>query len=95
MMYAGRNLFLHGLSPLAALISWSLVERGQSLRFGWVLLGLIPTALYAAVYGDMVLRRKKWEDFYGFNQGGAWPVAVFAMLVLSFAIVAGLRALRM
>ena len=94
MMYDGRNLLLHGLCPLAAMLSWALTERSGPLGFGWVLFCLIPTALYAGVYGYQVLVSRRWEDFYSFNKGGLWPVSVAAMLLLTFLIAAGLWALR-
>ncbi len=92
--YAGWNLFLHALCPLAAMLSWALAERSAPSAFPWVLLGLIPTFLYGAVYLWKVVVKKQWEDFYHFNVGGAWYAAVAVMLLLSFAIGAGLWALR-
>lgn len=94
LLYGGRNLCLHALCPLAAMGSWAFAERGAPLPFGWVLTGLIPTAVYGAVYLWMVVVRKKWKDFYHFNVGGLWYVTVFVMLLLSFGIGAGLWALR-
>ena len=94
MMYDGRNLLLHGLCPLAAMVSWTFLEQGQPLAFGWVLLGLVPTALYGLLYFHMVLRLQRWKDFYRFNEGGKWPVSFAAMGVFTFAISAALWALR-
>ena len=94
LMYAGRNLFLHGLCPLAAMGNWVFLERGEPLAFGWTLLGLVPTALYAAFYLRMVLIKRKWEDFYGFNKGGAWYLSLPLMLLLSYGISVGLWVLR-
>ena len=42
----------------------------------------------------MVLIRKKWEDFYGFNKGGKWYVSLLLMLELNLSICVGLWALR-
>ena len=94
LMYAGRNLFLHALCPLAAMAAWTLTERGEPLAFGWALLGTVPSLLYGAVYFEMVVVKKRWEDFYRFNVGGKWYISVAAMLLLSFAIAAALLALR-
>ena len=74
--------------------AWALTERGEPLAFGWALLGLVPSLLYGAVYFDMVVVKKRWEDFYRFNVGGKWYISVAAMLLLSFAIAAALWALR-
>ncbi|MBQ1372193.1 MAG: hypothetical protein IIY70_04605 [Oscillospiraceae bacterium] len=95
MMYAGRNLYLHGLCPLAAMGNWAYVEHGASPQRGWILLGLIPTVLYGAHYLRMVLLHQSWEDFYGFIRGRNWRISCLFMLGLSFAISAGLWALRM
>ncbi len=94
LLYAGWNFCLHALCPLAAMGSWAFLERSAPLSYGWVLAGLIPTAVYGAVYLWMVVVRKKWNDFYHFNVGGLWYVTVFVMLLLSFGIGAGLWALR-
>lgn len=94
MMYAGRNLFLHALCPLAAMGNWAFLERSKALSFGWVFLGLVPTVLYGILYLRMVLIRKKWEDFYGFNKGGKWYVSLLLMLALNLSICVGLWALR-
>ena len=95
LLYAGWNLFLHALCPLAAMASWAFTERSVSLPFAWTLLALIPTTLYGAVYLCQVVIRKRWKDFYSFNAGGLWYLSVFIMLLLSFGIGAGLRALRL
>ena len=94
LLYAGWNFCLHALCPLAAMGSWAFLERSAPLSYGWVLAGLIPTAVYGAVYLWMVVLRKRWKDFYHFNVGGLWYVTVFVMLLLSFGIGAGLWALR-
>ena len=94
LMYAGRNLFLHALCPLAAMVSWAFLETGEPLAFPWTLLGLVPTLLYGALYLDKVLLRKAWGDFYHFNQNGRWYLSIALMLLLSFAVAVGLWALR-
>ena len=94
LLYAGWNSCLHALCPLAAMLSWAFTERSAPLPFAWVLLGLVPTAVYGAVYLRNVVIRKCWKDFYNFNVGGMWYVSVAVMLLLSFAIGAGLWALR-
>lgn len=94
MMYAGRNLFLHGLCPLAAMGNWAFLERGEAIAFGWTMLGLVPTVLYGIVYLRMVLIQRKWEDFYGFTKGGRWYVALLLMLTLNLVICVGLWKLR-
>ena len=94
LLYAGWNFCLHALCPLAAMASWAFLERSAPLPYGWVLAGLIPTAVYGVLYLWKVIVKKQWKDFYHFNVGGLWYVTVFVMLLLSFGIGAGLWALR-
>lgn len=94
LLYAGWNFCLHALCPLAAMVSWTFAERSGPLPFPWVLLSLLPTTLYGALYFWKVVIRKRWKDFYSFNAGGLWYVSVFVMLLLSFGIGAGLWALQ-
>ena len=88
-MIEGDNLFLHLISPLIAALTLIVFDRGVKLSFICVLTGLIPTALYAALYYYMVMvkgpERGGWEDFYRFNAKGKWllmAVMIFAMTAL-------------
>lgn len=94
LLYAGWNSCLHALCPLAAMGSWAFAECGAPMPFPWVLLSLVPTGLYGAVYLRNVVVKKIWKDFYSFNLGGLWYLSLLVMLLLSFGIGAGLRALR-
>jgi len=93
-LYAGWNSCLHAICPLCAMISWAFLERSAHLPFARVLLGLVPTAVYGLLYLWKVIVKKQWKDFYHFNVGGLWYVSLLVMLLLSFAIAAGLWALR-
>lgn len=88
VLLSGRDLYMHLIGPLLAIASFCLWEkRGMSL--GTALLGLLPVLLYGAVYLCMVVfaqEEKRWEDFYGFNKNGKWPVA-FAAMALGALIV--------
>ena len=88
MLLKGRDCFMHLLTPLAALVSFCVFER-RGLSFAAALLGMLPVALYGTVYLYKVLHapaEKRWEDFYGFNKGGKWPLAFALMLLGSFLI---------
>jgi hypothetical protein len=37
---------------------------------------------------------KRWDDFYGFNKNGKWPVMFAVMLTGTFLICLGLMALQ-
>ena len=92
----GRDLFMHLLTPLLALVSFCVFERrGLSLRAS--LLGLVPVVLYGGLYLYKVVyapQAKRWDDFYGFNRGGRWPISFAAMLLGSFLICLALRGLQ-
>ncbi len=82
VLLSGRDLYLHLIGPLLAIISFCFLEK-KGLSPGAALLGLLPVLLYGAVYLYKVVfspEDKRWEDFYGFNKGGKWPMAFAAMM---------------
>jgi len=84
----GRDFFMHLLTPLLATVSFLCFEK-RSLSFQMGLLGMIPVAVYGAVYLYKVLlvpADKRWEDFYGFNKGGNWWLSLILMLLGSFLL---------
>ncbi len=90
-LLAGSELFMHLLNPLIAVFTFCVLEkRGMSLPEA--LWGLLPVALYGPWYLYRVVyapEEKRWEDFYGFNRGGKWPLFFTGM----FLGTAGLCAL--
>ena len=94
-LLSGGNLYLHLIGPLLAIISFCFFEK-RELSFRAALLGMVPVLAYGAVYLYKVLfapPRKRWEDFYGFNRGGKWPVALAGMALGSLIVCALLWAL--
>ncbi len=84
----GDNLYMHLIGPLLAILSFCLLEKG-SMSLGAALLGLVPVVLYGALYLRKVVyapEGSRWEDFYGFNRNGRWPVA-FAAMVIGTALI--------
>lgn len=82
----GWGLSLHLVAPLLSVLSFCVWERFYSLPFGLSLIAILPVLLYGLVYLHLVVRVKKWEDFYGFNRGGKWPVSFTAMMVGAFLV---------
>ena len=79
----GWGMFLHLIGPILAVISFCFLERSFPLTFGTSLLGLLPVLLYGVLYLHRVVlcpEEKRWEDFYGFNKNGKWPVSFTAMV---------------
>lgn len=90
----GSDFFMHLTTPLLAIISFCVYER-RGMRFGTALLGMLPVALYGVWYCYKVVfapEERRWNDFYGFNRNGKWPIAFAAMLLGAFAVCMGLMA---
>lgn len=84
IMFVGSSLFLHLINPLLCIISYAFLERSEALPLKYSLLGVLPTAVYGAVYVAMVVVTRKWPDFYGFNIGGFWYVSLPVMLAATY-----------
>ena len=93
-MFAGKNLYLHLICPLLALLSLCLMEGGAPITLPESLWGLLPTLVYGVVYAILVLKTKQWPDFYGFNRGGMWYVSFPAMTVGAFGLSVGIMAIH-
>lgn len=87
-LLTGSDLFMHLITPLLAIISLCVFER-RGISFFASNIGVIPVALYAPLYLYNVVyapEEKRWEDFYGFNRNGKWPVA-YALMIAGAAII--------
>ena len=92
----GPDLFMHLLTPLMALISFCVFEK-RTMSFRQSLAGLLSIVLYGPLYLYKILvapEGKRWDDFYGFNKNGKWPVMFAVMLTGTFLICLGLMALQ-
>lgn len=86
---SGFGLWLHLIGPLLAIVSFCFFERFHALPLPLAMLGLLPVVLYGLVYLYKVVlcpAEGRWEDFYGYNKGGKWPIA-FAAMMLGGALV--------
>ena len=97
-MLEGCNLFLHLMVPVIMMLSFILFDGGGRLPYWSLALALIPTAVYGAVYYRQVVivgeEKGGWNDFYGFNKGGKWPIAFTGMIIGTFLICLGIMALQ-
>lgn len=94
-LFGGADLWLHLLCPLLALLSYFAWDH-PAMPFACVLLGLLPVVLYGVLYlwkTILAPAGKRWEDFYGYNRNGRWPVSFAAMMAGGFLISALLWAL--
>ena len=95
-LLTGSDIFMHLLTPLLALFTFCVFER-QGMTFLQSLWGMLPVLLYGPLYLYKILfapPEKRWDDFYGFNKQGKWPIAFAAMVVGTFAICMGIMALQ-
>ena len=84
----GNDFFMHLTTPLMAVVSFSFFEK-RGMGFGAALLGMLPVVVYGFWYLYKIIYApadKRWDDFYGFNKGGKWPVAFTGMMVGAFAV---------
>ena len=87
-LLSGYNLFLHCLCPLLAIVSYAAFENAAQ-GFHTVVYGVLPVALYAGLYYYKVKRApegRRWEDVYGFDRNGKWPLSMAAMLAGTFVV---------
>jgi hypothetical protein len=95
-MLSGPDLFMHLITPLLALVSFTVFEK-RGMSFSEALLGLLPVVLYGSLYLYRIIiapKDKAWEDFYGFNQGGRYYLSMAAMFIGTFLLCMGLMALH-
>ena len=83
-------LYMHLIGPLLALFSFCFLETANKISFKTAITGLVPMAIYGAVYVTEVVfigeSKGGWKDFYSFNQGGYWYITVLIMLLATFII---------
>ena len=87
-LLSGGDLWLHLICPLLAIVTYLIWDK-PDVPFWTVLFGVLPVLLYGILYLYRVVlvpEEKRWEDFYGFNKDGKWPLAFAAMIAAASAI---------
>ena len=92
-LLSGRDFYLHLCGPLLALLSFVFLERFYTLSFALSLLGIVPVIVYGLVYLYKVVITGRWDDFYGYNKSGKWPISMAAMYAGGFLVCVLVRAL--
>lgn len=96
-MLGGANFCLHLLCPLLCVLPLLLPVYQTPLARWAILPALLPVLIYGAVYLYLAVvkgaDRGGWRDFYGFNRGGRWYVALPLMLAAAALVAVGLQAL--
>lgn len=88
MLFSREQLLLHLICPLLAIVSFLGFEK-TAMPAWTIAVGTAPVVLYAILYWYKVIRApepRRWEDFYGFNAGGKWPLSIGAMLAAAALI---------
>ena len=96
VLLSGTDLFMHLVTPLMALVSFCVFER-RGMSFCQSLWGMLPVLLYGPLYLYKILfalPEKRWDDFYGFNKQGKWPIAFALMVLGTFLICMGIMAVQ-
>ena len=87
-LLSGTELFMHLVTPLLAIVSFFGFEK-RNMTISTALLGVLPVLFYGLLYLHKVVyapEGERWDDFYGFNKGGKWPVSFAAMLLGGAAV---------
>ncbi len=87
-LLTGPDLFLHLICPLLAIISYVFFEQIE-FPFAVTLLSTLPVPLYGLLYLKKVIYTpapNNWDDFYGFNRTGKWPISFLAMILGAFLV---------
>lgn len=88
LLFSGPDLWLHLVCPALAIVSLLAWDK-QDMPFGAVFLGILPVLLYGGLYLYKVIYApecRRWEDFYGFNRDGKWPLSFLFMAAGTFII---------
>ena len=82
-MLSGPDIWLHLICPVLAIVSLLLWDKIE-MPFAAVFLGALPVLVYGCFYlyhVNPAPADKRWDDFYGFNRTGRWPINFGLMLV--------------
>ncbi len=85
-LLSGRDFYLHLAGPILALLTFCFLERYYTLTVAASVLGVLPVILYGVLYLYKVVVAKQWDDFYGYNKNGKWPVSMIAMFIGGFLV---------
>lgn len=86
LQWGGTGFHMHVAAPLLSFVSFVFLEPHKKLRMRDALFGMLPATVYGLIYFLQVVVFKNWMDFYLFNQGGAWYVAVLLILGITYVL---------
>lgn len=86
-MIMNSNLFFHLIIPILSIISFTIFEKTNSLKFKYTFLGLLSTLIYGLYYLINVLihmenfKVSPTYDFYWFVQNGVWTSVIVIPII--------------
>lgn len=90
------NLFFHFIIPLLSIITFTIFERTNRIKFSYVICGLIPVLIYGIFYVINIITHIENSvispvyDWYYFAQGGIGKIYITALIILAFTYVVSL-----
>ena len=84
----GTAFHVHVVAPVLSLVSFVWLDRHEPVPVSKAWAGLVPMALYGAVYFTQVIVLKNWVAFYKFNSGGMWYLIVPVIVGVTFGLSA-------
>jgi hypothetical protein len=98
IMIDGKNLFLHTVVPIIAIVSFLFVNAYHTVKFKTAFLAILPVFIYAMVYliSAIIIGEENggWRDHYRFEELMPWYYVLPIMLLLSFGIACLLRVIH-
>ena len=86
----GTTFYMHLTGPLTALATFLFLETDSKIKLPETVLAIIPSLLYGAVYLTQVVfigeKNGGWSDFYTFNRGGYWYIAMVVIIGVTYLI---------
>ena len=86
----GTAFYMHLTGPLTALATFLFLETDSKIKLPETVLAIIPSLLYGAVYLTQVVfigeKNGGWSDFYTFNRGGYWYIAMVVIIGVTYLI---------
>ena len=87
-MIRNSNLFFHFLTPLLSIVTFTIFEKTDKLKYRYSFWGLEPTLVYAIFYITNVLihienhKVSPIYDWYWFVQNGVWTAVIVAPIII-------------
>lgn len=95
IMTDGKNLFLHTIVPILAIVSFLFVNAYHTVKFKTAFLAVLPVFVYAMVYlvSAIIIGEENggWRDHYHFEELMPWYYILPIMLLFSFGVACLLR----